>query len=530
MEQFQSRIDVSSGQYKENAAQYEAVLERLRNELEASRSEGKPEYLERHKAQGKFPARERIERLIDPKSEFFELLPFAGHSRKDSTVGAAIVAGVGKINGQDCMICANVPTIKGGALNPITVRKLRRIAVISQENRLPFVYLVESAGADLLNQAEIYNYGGAEFRDIARRSKLGIPTIAIVFGSSTAGGAYIPGLADYVIMVNEQAKVYLAGPPLVKMAINETVNDEDLGGAHMHATKSGLADFLAQDEAEAINLARDIVEFQVAKKYPDETDSPQPVLSPEEIPGIIPADIRQLCDPKEIIARIVDESKFLEFKPLFGKTLVTAFAKIAGQRIGILANRGVLVSDAANKGAHFIQLCNQQSIPLLFLQNITGFMVGKDAETGGIIKDGAKLINAVANSQVPAITIITGASYGAGNYAMCGLAYEPRFLFAWPHAKLAVMGPDQLSGVMEILQREKARKAGAAVDEAAIAAANEKLRAKIDGESDAFFCSGQAWDDGIIDPRDTRKVLETCLRLIARNPVESDAKFGVFRL
>ncbi|MCB0365998.1 MAG: methylcrotonoyl-CoA carboxylase, partial [Bdellovibrionales bacterium] len=458
----------------------------------------------------------------------------AGLGQKGVAPGASVVGGIGLVSGRESLIVANVPTIKGGAINAFTLLKMQRLAVIARENRLPTVFLVESAGADLPNQADIYNYGGAQFREITRRSKLGIPSVSVVFGSSTAGGAYIPGMSDYVIMVDKQAKVYLAGPPLVKMAINEEVDDETLGGAKMHATQSGVADYLAQNEDDGLALAREIVGlFKVRQPKGVEQKVQEPIYEADEILGLVSADVRQPFEVRELIARIVDGSRFSEFKPLYGGTLVTAFAQIFGMPVGILANNGVLQSAAAEKGAQFIQLCDQQKVPLLFLQNITGFMVGTEAEHGGIIKNGAKLINAVANARVPAITVLVGASYGAGNYGMCGLAYEPRFLFSYPNARLAVMGPDQLAGVMELLQKEKAAKMPPDKAEQ-LKAQTEALRQKVEMESTAQFATGRVWDDGIIDPRHTRPVLGICLNLLYCEDEDEKPKdqlaYGVFRM
>jgi acetyl-CoA carboxylase carboxyltransferase component len=395
--------------------------------------------------------------------------------------------------------------------------------------------MVESAGANLPDQAKIFNYGGTNFREITRRSKAGIPTISIVFGSSTAGGAYIPGMSDYTIFVKNEAKVFLAGPPLVKMATNEITDEESLGGAKMHATLSGVADYMAEDEMDGIRLAREIVsnlkvtnhKSQVARISEEITE---PKYAEDEILGVVSADVRIPFDQRELIARIVDGSEFSEFKPLYGSTLITGYAKINGYQIGILANNGVLFSEAANKGAQFIQLCNQNNTPLLFLQNITGFMVGKKYEEEGIIKHGAKLINAVSNSTVPAITIITGASYGAGNYAMCGRAYKPRFLFSYPNSKIAVMGPDQLAGVMQTIGRQAAEKSGIEYDEEQGKQVAGFMVKEAEKQSNAWYASGQLWDDGVIDPRETRNYLKMCLEVIHQTVFEGAKGFGVFRM
>ena len=530
METLSSRLDDQSEKFKQNRAAMTAHVERLAAALQAAAEGGPEQYRKRHTKAGKQLAHERVAQVLDPGTELLELMPLAGWGKKGIVPGASIIGGIGTVADRRCIIIANVPTIKGGALNPYSVRKLRRLARIAADNRLPVIYLVESAGADLPLQKDIYNYGGAEFRDIARRSSEGIPPIAVVFGSSTAGGAYIPGLADFVVMVEDQARVYLAGPPLVKMALGEDVDDEELGGAAMHASVSGSADFLVPDETAAIAKARELVTLFPDPPVLQKPAVKEPRFSAESLLGVVPEDLRQPFDPREVIARIADDSRFCEFKPLYGKTLVTGWSRVNGQRVGILANRGALLSDSANKGCHFIQLCNQLRMPLLFLQNIPGFMVGKDAERGGIIKNGAKLINAVSNSSVPAVTVIMGASYGAGNYAMCGLAYEPDFLFTWPSAKLAVMGGEQLAGVLEIIAREKQARSGGKIDEDAAQAAAQALRDQVEQESDAFFCTGEVWDDGIIDPRRTRAVVGECLELLAARKYDGPGGYGVFRM
>jgi len=390
---------------------------------------------------------------------------------------------------------------------------------------------VESAGADLPVQAKIFVAGGRGFREITRRSKQRIPTISVVFGSSTAGGAYLPGMSDYVVMVKKQAQVFLAGPPLVKMATGEISDEESLGGAEMHSRVSGLSDYLAEDELDAIRIARDIVGHLNRPKpaVPNLRAVVEPVYDPGELLGIASADVRVPFEIRDVIARIVDGSEFEEFKPEYGPTLVTGFAHLHGFPIGILGNNGVLMSESSGKGAQFIQLCNQQNIPLLFLQNITGFMVGRTYEENGIIRNGAKLINAVSNSTVPAITIMVGGSYGAGNYAMCGRAYDPRFLFTWPNHRIAVMGEKQLSGVMDIIKRDAAAKTGQPVDEAKLELARKMLESQIQKESDCYYATARLWDDGIIDPRDTRTVVAIALSAAYNAPVEGTMEWGVFR-
>ncbi|MGB0647652.1 MAG: acyl-CoA carboxylase subunit beta, partial [Bradymonadia bacterium] len=408
--------------------------------------------------------------------------------------------------------------------------KSRRLAEIAAANGLPTVNLVESAGADLPNQSKIFVPGGQGFRDLTRASKRKEPTICVVFGSSTAGGAYVPGMSDYVVMVQDQARVYLAGPPLVKMATNEDADEESLGGASMHSRVSGVSDYLARDERHGIELARQIVaDLNWAKAGPVPELSKEPLYDVEELLGLISSDVRVPFDTKEVLARVLDGSELHEFKPDYGTTLITGWAKVHGYSVGIIANQGVLFSEAANKGAQFIQLCNQKSVPIIFFQNITGFMVGTEYEQGGIIKHGAKMINAVSNSEVPAITIMMGASYGAGNYAMCGRAYEPRFLFSWPNHKIAVMGGEQLAGVLDIVKRGAAARAGKEVDEMELTMMKTMLNQQIDKESDAFFATARLWDDGIVDPRDTRSILGVCLSAIATQRIEGTTSFGVFR-
>ncbi|WNJ19824.1 carboxyl transferase domain-containing protein [Pontibacter sp. G13] len=508
------------------------LIDRLRTHWEESCDPGKAKYIERAKQSGKMLARERIDLLIDPHTPFLELLPLAGLGKKGNiALGGTMIGGIGLISGVVCLITANIPTIKGGTIDVVTLQKGFRLNEIARENRLPVVHLVESGGANLPEQAQIFNHGGQNFRDITRRSKAGIPTISVVFGNSTAGGAYIPGMSDYSIFVKDQAKVFLAGPPLVYMATQEVVDDESLGGADMHSKVSGVSDYLAESEADGIRMARKWIHRlkPVFPTHSTSTDWLPPKLPAEDLLGIIPSDLKTPFDVREIIGRLVDGSEFDEFKPDYGETLVCGFADIMGHPVGILANNGVLFSSSAQKGAHFIQLCNRQRTPLIFLQNITGFMVGERYETGGIIKHGAQLINAVSNSEVPSITLMIGASYGAGNYAMNGRAFQPRFLFAWPNAKIAVMGSEQLGGVMEIIQRQAAKKAGREVDEQQLDQMKQMMQMQVDRESDAFYASGQLWDDGIIDPRDSRHVLGFCLSVIHQQPISGADSFGVFR-
>ena len=525
-----SALDTRSPQYRENYAQNLASVETLAAEMARTREGGGPRYNERHIERGKLLPRERIERLIDPGGYFLELCPLAGRDVDLLPPGAGLIGGVGVIEGVECLITANEATVQGGSVNEIGVQKTRRLAQIAEQNRLPGVSLIESGGADLPNQSRIFVPGGEGFRDITRRSKEGIPTICLVFGSSTAGGAYIPGMSDYAVFVRDQARVFLAGPPLVKMATGEVVDEESLGGAAMHSRLSGVSDFLAEDDVDAIRIGRELVGALAWKKRgPSPGQAEEPLYDPDELLGVASHDVRRPFDVREVINRVVDGSRFLEFKPEYGSTLVTGFADIFGYRVGILGNNGVLFSESANKGAQFIALCNQRDIPLVFFQNITGFMVGRAYEEGGIIKHGAKMINAVANSTVPAITVMIGGSFGAGNYAMCGRAYQPRFLFTWPNHRIAVMGAEQLAGVLDIIRREASARKGQAVDEAQLDFMKAMIHQQIDKESSAYFATARLWDDGIIDPRDTRSVLGISLSIAHNNTVQGTTSWGVYR-
>jgi len=530
-----------------------AKLADLETEQAKAVAGGGEKYVDRHHERGKLLPRERIELLVDEGSAFLELSPLAGWG-SDFTVGASVVTGIGVIEGVECMITANDPTVKGGASNPWTVKKIFRASQIAEENRLPTVALVESGGADLPTQKEIFIPGGRLFRDITRSSAAKQPTIALVFGNSTAGGAYVPGMSDYTVMVKEQAKVFLGGPPLVKMATGEESDDESLGGAEMHARVSGLADYLAVDERDAIRIGRRIVArlnwrkattdrrtsselAATATSSYDAAGFAEPDEDPDGLLDLIPSDLKEPFDPREVISRICDGVSatngvaFDEFKPLYGASLVTGWARIHGRPVGILANaQGVLFSEEAQKATQFIQLANQVDVPLLFLHNTTGYMVGAEYEQGGIIKHGAQMINAVSNSAVPHISIIMGASYGAGNYGMNGRAFDPRFLFTWPSAKSAVMGPAQLAGVLSIVARAASEARGKAYDEDADAGMREFIESSVEEQSLPFFLSGMLYDDGVIDPRDTRTVLGICLSVIDNVSIEGTDRFGVFRM
>ncbi|MEV4809200.1 acyl-CoA carboxylase subunit beta [Micromonospora avicenniae] len=528
-----SAVDPSSPGFADNRA---ALLERLAEldaALDQARAGGGGKYVTRHHARGKLLPRERIELLLDPDSPFLELSPVAAYGT-DFPVGASVVTGIGVVEGVECLIVANDPTVRGGAVNPWSLAKTRRAGEIALANRLPMVNLVESAGADLPTQAEIFIPGGRVFRDLTRLSAARIPTVSVVFGNATAGGAYVPGMSDHVIMIRDRSQVYLAGPPLVKMATGEVTDDESLGGAAMHAGTSGLADFLAADERDGIRLARQCVRRSNWRKQgPGPRDpSPQPPkYDPEELLGIVSADLKVPFDPREVLARILDGSEFDEFKPAYGGALVTGWGRLHGYPVGVLANaRGVLFSEEAQKAAQFIQLANASDTPLLFLQNTTGYMVGTEYEQRGIIKHGALMINAVSNSTVPHLTVNLGASYGAGNYGMCGRAYEPRFLFTWPNARSAVMGPAQLAGVLSIVARQAAAARGRPYDEDSDAAMRAMVEQQIESQSGALFLSGRLYDDGVIDPRDTRTVLGLCLSAVHSAPVRGADGFGVFRM
>jgi acetyl-CoA carboxylase carboxyltransferase component len=531
MTALRSAVDPRSTAYVDAEQAMTAKLAEIDAEHLKALGGGGEKYVARHHERGKMTARERIESLLDSDSPFLELSTLAGYGSAYQ-VGASTVTGIGVVEGVECMLVASDPTIKGGSSNPWTVRKGLRANAIALENRLPLISLVESGGADLTVQKEIFIPGGQMFRDLTRLSAAGIPTIALVFGNSTAGGAYIPGMSDHVVMIKERSKVFLAGPPLVKMATGEESDDESLGGAEMHSRTSGLGDYFAVDELDAIRIGRRIVaRLNWRKRGPTPGPVTDPLFDAEELIGIVPSDLRIPFDPRDVIARIVDGSDFDEFKPLYGSSLVTGWATLHGYPIGILANhRGVLFSEESQKATQFIQLANRSDTPLLFLHNTTGYMVGKKYEEGGMIKHGSMMINAVSNSTVPHLSVLIGASYGAGHYGMCGRAYDPRFLFAWPSAKSAVMGGAQLAGVLSIVSRAAAEARGQKVDEEADAALRAAIEGQIDAESLPMVLSGMLYDDGVIDPRDTRTVLGMCLSAIANGPIKGTSNFGVFRM
>jgi acetyl-CoA carboxylase carboxyltransferase component len=527
-----SALDTRGEQYRANRTASLAVLAQLEEQLDLARAGGGQRYADRHRDRGRLLARERIELLLDRDAAFLELSPLAAWGT-EFAVGASVVSGIGVVSGVECVLIAHDPTVRGGAMNPHSLKKTLRALEIAKRNRLPVVNLVESGGADLPSQADLFVRAGQIFHDLTELSSMGVPTIALVFGNSTAGGAYVPGMCDYSVLVDQQAKVFLGGPPLVKMATGEDSDDESLGGAAMHARVSGVADHFAVDERDAIRLGRRILsELNWRKLGPGPSlPADEPVYDPDELLGIAPADIRVPFDPREVLARVVDGSRFGEYKPEYGTSLVTGFASVHGYPVGVLANaRGVLFSEEAKKAAEFIQLANQVDTPLIFLQNTTGFMVGKSYEQGGIIKDGAKMINAVTNSTVPHITINTAASFGAGNYGMSGRAYDPRLMFAWAGAKLAVMGAAQLAGVMSIVGKASAAAAGRPFDQAADDERRRGIEAQIEAESHSFFVTSRLYDDGLLDPRDTRTVLGIALSAAHSGPIEGRRGYGVFRM
>jgi acetyl-CoA carboxylase carboxyltransferase component len=532
MQVLPTKVDRSAEEFQANRT---AMLDRLaefEKLLEQARMGGGQKYIDRHRERGKLLVRERIEQLVDPDTAFLELSTLAAWG-SEKPLGANSVTGIGVVSGVECMISGNDPTSQAGSSNRYSLPKSLRAQDIARENRLPLVNLVESGGADLPDQAEVFLTGGKWFRNLTQLSAMGIPTIALVFGNSTAGGAYVPGMADYAVMVKEQAKVFLGGPPLVKMATGEESTDEELGGAEMHSRISGLSDYFAQDELDAIRIGRQIVGHLNWRKqgYGPTMPPDEPVYDVDDLLGIIPHDLRIPMDMREILARVMDGSRFDEYKAVYGTSMVTGWGSIHGFPVGIVANQqGVIFSEEAQKTTEFIQLCNRYDVPIIFFHNTTGYMVGKQYEQRGIIKDGAKMVNAVANSTVPHISIMAGASYGAGNYGMSGRSYNPRFVFGWPGHKVAVMGPKQLAGVMSIIGRAAAEARGQEYDEEADAQRTALIEAQIGYEEQAYYSTGRVRDDGIIDPRHTRTVLGIALSAIHSAPVKGTDVFGVFRM
>ena len=542
-----SSVDPTSEAFLKNRAdllEQLAVIDELLDEAAAG---GGPEATARLRSRGKLPVRERIANVLDPDSPFLEISPLAGYGT-DYAVGGGMLAGIGVVAGTECVILANDPTVLGGALTPYAAKKWMRAIEIARQNRIPYLSFVESAGADLRvstsdgdrdskgrsKRAKVDHFAesGRFFYEMIELSKMRIPTVCVVFGSSTAGGAYQPGMSDYNIFIRDQSMVFLAGPPLVKMATGEDSDAETLGGGQKHAEESGLADYLAEDEMDALRMCREVVShLDWSHEGPPPSFTPEPpVHDPEELLGLVSRDLRQPVDVRDVIARTVDGSRFEEFKPRYGSSMVCGWASIHGYPVGILGNNGVIYPESAEKGAHFIQLCNQRNIPLLFLQNITGFVVGRDFESEGIIKKGSQMINAVTNSTVPHLTVIIGSSYGAGTYGMSGRAYGNRFTFLWPTAKVAVMGPKQIAGVMSLVRRGQAARKGLEFDEEADAEIVRMVEERQEADSLALVASGAISDDGIIDPRDTRTVLGLCLSVVRNRAIEGTTDYGVFRL
>ncbi|MGH9137958.1 MAG: acyl-CoA carboxylase subunit beta [Acidimicrobiales bacterium] len=549
-----SAVDTTSDQFARNRDDMVEQLAIIDDLLDLAEAGGGPAALERMRSRGKLPIRERIANVLDPDSPFLEISPLAGYG-SDYTIGGGMIVGIGVIAGVECVVMGNDPSVLGGALTPYAIKKWMRAIEIARDNRIPYVSFVESAGADLRvetggrgdggggsqqgpgergrrAQTEHFAESGRAFYEMIELSKLGVPTVCVVFGSSTAGGAYQPGLSDYVIVIEERSKIFLAGPPLVKMATGEESDDETLGGARLHAEVSGLGDYLATDEMDAIRLCREVVSHLNWRKPgpapAGRADDPR--YDPEELLGLVSRDLRQPVDVRDIVARVVDGSGFEEFKARYGSTVVCGWAGIHGYPVGVLGNNGVIYPDGAEKAAHFIQLCNRRDVPLLFLQNITGYMVGRDHEAGGIVKKGSQMINAVSNSTVPHLTVIIGSSYGAGTYGMSGRAFGNRFTFLWPTAKIAVMGPKQIAGVMSQVRRGQAARKGVEFDEeedARIVAAVEAIQ---EHGSLALVATGAVSDDGIIDPRDTRTVIGMCLSVVRNRPIKGTDSYGVFRL
>lgn len=522
-----SKINTQSAEFKKNLAHHEALISDLKKRVTKASSGGGVEARKKHESRGKLFVRDRIEKLIDPGTPFLELSPLAANGfYEDQAPGAGVVTGVARVSGREVMIVANDATVKGGTYFPLTVKKHLRAQEVALENRLPCIYLVDSGGAFLPLQSEVFpdrEHFGRIFFNQARMSSLGIPQIAAVMGSCTAGGAYVPAMSDETIMVKNQATIFLAGPPLVKAAIGEEVTAEELGGADTHNRKSGVSDHYAENDEHALEIVREIVTHLAPRKRARfERLTPEaPLYDPSELLGVIPTDLRTQYDAREVIARLVDGSRFHEFKKLYGTTIVCGFAHIEGYPVGILANNGVLLSESAQKAAHFIELCNQRGTPLVFLQNITGFMVGKTAEERGIAKDGAKMVTAVSCASVPKFTVIIGGSFGAGNYGMCGRAYSPRFLWMWPNARISVMGGEQaaqvLSNVKSASDSEKAK-------------FREKILSEYDQDGSPYSSTARLWDDGIISPTETRKVLALGLATALENSPTPETKYGVFRM
>jgi 3-methylcrotonyl-CoA carboxylase beta subunit len=531
----ESSTDTQSKEFRANAAQMRALVEELNRRRAEAAQGGHEKAREKHVARGKLLPRERVARLIDPGSPFLELSPLAANGLYGEPIhGAGIITGIGRVEGRECLIVANDSTIKGGTYYPMTVKKHLRAQEIAAENRLPCIYLVDSGGANLPHQTEVFpdrEHFGRIFYNQAKMSAAGIAQISVVMGSCTAGGAYVPAMSDETVIVKGQGTIFLGGPPLVKAATGEVVSAEDLGGADVHAKKSGVVDHYANDDSHALTIARRIVaNLNQPKRVDLEYEDPvEPRYAAEELDGIVPTDLKKQYDAREIITRLVDGSEFDEFKKLFGPTLVTGFARLYGIPVGILANNGILYSESAQKAAHFIELACQRKTPLLFLQNISGFMVGQEYEAGGIAKDGAKMVTAVACANVPKLTVIVGGSFGAGNYGMCGRAYGPRFLFTWPNARISVMGGEQAASVLATVRRdnlEAEKKEWSKEEEEAF---KKPLREQFEREGNPYYATARLWDDGIIAPSETRRILGLALSASLNAPIRG-TKFGIFRM
>jgi 3-methylcrotonyl-CoA carboxylase beta subunit len=535
MDTLPTQIRPDGQEFDANRARMSRLVAELEERVARVQQGGGERAVQRHREQGKLPARERIARLVDADSPFLELSPLAGWELYDGDApGAGLVTGIGRVSGREVLVVANDATVKGGTYYPLTVKKHIRAQQVARDNRLPCVYLVDSGGAFLPLQADVFpdkEHFGRIFFNQARMSAEGIAQIAVVMGSCTAGGAYVPAMSDETIIVKGTGTIFLGGPPLVKAATGEEVSAEELGGADVHTRLSGVADYFAEDDDHALSLARTVVSTLNSRKtLPADVTSPEePEYDPAEIYGIVPADVRKPYDVREIIARLVDGSRFDEFKRRYAPTIVTGFARLHGFLVGIIANNGVLFSESALKATHFIELCNMRGIPLVFLQNITGFMVGREYERGGIAKDGAKMVHAVANSVVPKFTVVIGGSFGAGNYGMCGRAYEPRFLWMWPNARISVMGGEQAAGVLTTVKRDQLAREGKTLSEDEEEAIRRPILDKYELEGSPYYSTARLWDDGILDPAKTRQALALAISASFNAPIPP-AKFGVFRM
>ena len=535
MSVLKSNLNTRSDAFKANAEHMQSLVDDLREKVAAAKLGGGDRAREKHLSRGKLLPRERVRKLLDPGSPFLELSQLAAYDMYGGDINSAgIVTGIGRISGRECVVVCNDATVKGGTYYPMTVKKHLRAQEIAQQNNLPCIYLVDSGGANLPNQQDVFpdrEHFGRIFFNQANMSSQGIPQVAVVMGSCTAGGAYVPAMSDESVIVRNQGTIFLAGPPLVKAATGEVVSAEDLGGADVHSRTSGVTDHYAENDLHALEIARNIVgTFNRPKPMPLDVMAPrEPLYDPKEIYGLIPQDTRQPFDVREVIARLVDGSEFDEFKKLYGTSLVTGFAHIHGYPVGIVANNGILFSESSLKGAHFIELCCQRNIPLVFLQNITGFMVGQQYEAGGIAKHGAKMVTAVATAQVPKFTVLIGGSFGAGNYGMCGRAYDPRFLFMWPNARISVMGGEQAAGVLAQVKRDQKAKQGENWSEEEETGFKQPIIDSYEHQGHPYYASARLWDDGVIDPAETRQVLGLAISASLNKPIE-DTKFGVFRM